>query len=270
MISLLVSDIDGTLVTKNKVLTPAAREAADSLAAHGIKLVLTSSRPPHGVAVFADALGLDTPRAAFNGGAMVAADGKVLSFHAIHPDAARAALAHVQESGLDPWVFTAQEWLLLNPQGDYVEWEQRTVKMPFRVVANFDDVIGQAGKIMAASRDFAALAACEVHLQETLAGRVSAHRSQDYYLDITHPQANKGEAVKQAAALLGIPLEETACIGDMPNDLPMFDVAAVTIAMGNAPEAMRGRAHYVTASNEADGWAQAVTAFVIPHSKGDP
>jgi hydroxymethylpyrimidine pyrophosphatase-like HAD family hydrolase len=50
----------------------------------------------------------------------------------------------------------------------------------------------------------------------------------------------------------------------------MFDVAAVSIAMGNAPESMRARAHYVTRSNEADGWAHAVTAFIIPHSKGDP
>ena len=270
MISLLVSDIDGTLVTRDKLLTPAARAAAESLASHGIKLVLTSSRPPHGVAVFADALGLETPRAAFNGGAMVAANGKLLAFQALDADAAREALAHVQEAGIDPWLFTADEWLLLNPGGDYVEWEQRTVQMPFRVVENFDGVIGKAGKIMAASRDFAALAACERYLQETLAGRASAHRSQDYYLDITHPKANKGEAVRQAARLLDIPLEETACIGDMPNDLPMFDVAAVSIAMGNAPESMRARAHYVTRSNEADGWAHAVTAFIIPHSKGDP
>jgi Cof subfamily protein (haloacid dehalogenase superfamily) len=270
MISLLVSDIDGTLVTRNKVLTPAAQAAAQSLAAHGIKLVLTSSRPPHGVALFADALGLHTPRAAFNGGAMVDAGGKILALKTIEAGAARFAISHLQGAGIDPWLFTADEWLVMNAHGDYVEWEQKTVKMPFRVVESFDEYVGSAGKIMGASRDFAALAECEHELQEALAGRVAAHRSQDYYLDITHPDANKGEAVRQAARLLNIPLEETACIGDMPNDLPMFDVAAVKIAMGNAPASMQAVADFVTRSNEQDGWAYAVARYIIPHSKGDP
>jgi Cof subfamily protein (haloacid dehalogenase superfamily) len=270
MISLLVSDIDGTLVTKSKVLTPAAQAAAQSLAAHGIKLVLTSSRPPHGVALFAETLGLQTPRAAFNGGAMVDAGGKILALKTIEAAAASFAISHLQSAGIDPWLFTADEWLVINPRGDYVEWEQNTVKMDFRVVASFDQYIGNAGKIMGASRDFAALAECEHELQEALGGRVAAHRSQDYYLDITHPDANKGEAVRQAAILLNIPLEETACIGDMPNDLPMFDVAAVKIAMGNAPASMQALADFVTHSNEQDGWAHAVNSYIIPHSKGDP
>jgi Cof subfamily protein (haloacid dehalogenase superfamily) len=270
MISLLVSDIDGTLVTSDKRLTPAAKQAARSLSDHGVKLVLTSSRPPRGVALFADAMGLDTPRAGFNGGAIVAPDGKLLSFKPLEPDVASTTLAHLQEAGINPWLFTADEWLLINPHGAYVECEQHTVQMNFRVVPNFDDVLDKAGKIMAASRDFAALAECETALQEQLCTRASVHRSQDYYLDITHPAANKGQAVRDAARLLDIPLSETACIGDMPNDLPMFDVAAIKIAMGNAPEFMRARADFVTHSNEADGWAHAVNSYVVPRAKGDP
>ncbi len=270
MITLLVSDVDGTLVTSDKRLTQAVQQAAQNLADHGIKLVLTSSRPPQGIALFADALGLKTPRAGFNGAAIVAPDGKLLSFKPLEPDTASAALAHLQDAGIDPWLFTADEWLLLNPRGAYVDWEQHTVNMPFRVVRNFDDVLGKAGKIMAASRDFAALAECETALQEQLGDRASVHRSQDYYLDITHPDASKGQAVRDASRLLGIPLAETACIGDMPNDLPMFDVAAIKIAMGNAPEFMRARADFVTHSNEADGWAHAVNTYVVPHAKGDP
>ena len=268
MIRLLVSDIDGTLVTKDKVLTPAVRAAAESLAAGGVKLVLTSSRPPHGVALFADALGLDTPRGAFNGGAMVSPGGEVLSFKTIDPATAQEAISHLRGVDIDPWVFTADEWLMLNPAGDYVDWERRTVKMPFTVVENFDGSLGHVGKIMAASKDFAKLAECERVLQERLAGRASVHLSQQYYLDITHPDANKGEAVRQASKLLGIPLEETACIGDMTNDLPMFDVARFRIAMGNAPESMKARADFVSRSNEEDGWAHAVTSYVLAHNKG--
>ncbi len=268
MIRLLVSDIDGTLVTKEKELTPSVRAAAARLDENGVALVLVSSRPPHGVEVFASALTLPTPRAAFNGGVFTAPDGSVLQARLLDPATAQEAVDYLAGRGIAPWLFTTDAWLLTDPEGDYVAWEQKTVKMQPRTVADFAPVIGQAGKIMAASKDFASLAACETALQAQLGGRASVHRSQDYYLDITHPLANKGEAVRQAARLLGVDVSETACIGDMANDLPMFDVAAFSIAMGQAPAGMRARADYVTASNTESGWAQAVEQFILPRAAG--
>ena len=253
-------------MTKDKALTSEVHAASRRLAEHGIKLVLVSSRPPHGVALFADVLGLDTPRAAFNGGVFTDAQGGVLRAELLAADASHEALAYLQAEGIPPWLFTTDEWLLTDPEADYVGWEQRTVRMEHRVVADLAAYAGRAGKIMAASKDFAKLAACEAALQQRLAGRAAVHRSQDYYLDITHPLANKGEAVREAGRLLGIDAAETACIGDMPNDLPMFAVAAYSIAMGNAPADMRAQADYVTASNQESGWAQAVDRFILPHN----
>ena len=184
----------------------------------------------------------------------------------LSPEAAHEALAYLAAQGITPWLFTASEWLLTDPDGDYVSWEQRTVRMEHRTVPSLAPYASQAGKIMAASKDFAKLKACEAALQSKLAGRAAVHLSQDYYLDITHPDANKGEAVREAARLLGVDLSETACIGDMPNDLPMFGVAAHRIAMGNAPADMRSQADYVTGTNEDSGWAQAVDRYILPHN----
>jgi Cof subfamily protein (haloacid dehalogenase superfamily) len=264
MIRLLVSDVDGTLITKDKQLTPAVHAASARLTENGIKLVLVSSRPTHGVAIFADALALDTPRAGLNGGVFTDARGGVLQARFLAPEAARTAVSYLQDNGISPWLFTDTEWLLTNPDGDYVEREHRSIKMPFRVVADFEAAIDRAGKIMAASTDYPKLKACEAALQEILRGSAAVHRSQDSYLDITHPDANKGEAVRQAARLLDIDLASVACIGDMVNDLPMFDVAPFRIAMGNAPDFMRARADYVTGTNEESGWAQAVDRYIIP------
>ena len=266
MIRLLVSDIDGTLVTRDKELTPPVRAAADMLAQRGVKLVLVSSRPPQGVAIFADAMGLSTPRAAFNGGVFTTQSGEVLRAELLAEDAAHEALDYLRAQGISPWLFTTDEWLLTDPDGDYVSWEQRTVRMEHRVIRDLGEHAGRAGKIMAASKDFARLRACEAELQRRLDKRAAVHRSQDYYLDITNPRANKGEAVREAARLLGVDLAETACIGDMHNDLPMFDVAACKIAMGNAPADMQARADYVTASNQDSGWAAAVQDFILPHN----
>ncbi len=266
MIRLVVSDIDGTLVTNDKTLTGEVRQAAHRLAQAGVQLVLVSSRPPHGVALFADDLKLTTPRAAFNGGVFTSSKGDLISAAFLQETAAHEAIDYLASQNIPPWLFTVDEWLITDPTGDYVDWEQHTVKLPPHKVPSLAPFTKQVGKLMAATKDFAKLAICEVELQRRLQGRAAVHRSQDYYLDITHPNANKGEAVCKAASLLGIDLEDTACIGDMPNDLPMFDVAAYRIAMGNAPSSMQARADYVAPSNQASGWANAIEQFIIPRA----
>jgi HAD superfamily hydrolase (TIGR01509 family) len=90
-----------------------------------------------------------------------------------------------------------------------------------------------------------------------------AARSQPYYLDVTHPEANKGMVVREAARLMRIPLEQIATIGDMPNDLPMLDIAGLSIAMGNASVEVQRIARHVTTSNEEEGFANAVDDFIL-------
>ena len=75
-------------------------------------------------------------------------------------------------------------------------------------------------KIVGVSDDLAAVARCEAEAQH-LEG-VYAARSQPYYLDVTHPDANKGMVVKYLSHLLSIPRGQIATIGDMPNDVQMF------------------------------------------------
>jgi Cof subfamily protein (haloacid dehalogenase superfamily) len=151
---------------------------------------------------------------------------------------------------------------------DYVSWEAMTVKMPFRQVENFDAYLTQVGKIMAASKDAAKLAQCEADLQKQLGTRAAVHLSQTYYLDITHSEGSKGHAVRALAGLLGVELADVAVIGDMGNDVPMFEVVPLSIAMGQSPDDVKQRATHVTASNEDDGWARAVTDFILPRAQG--
>ena len=231
-------------------------------------LALTSSRPPHGIEVFARALDLTTPRGAFNGAVITDQGGNILSSRLLPEGVARIAIDHLLAQQIPPWLFTPTEWLILDPNGDYVGWEAKTVQMAHRQIASFDDYLGQAGKIMAASKDTAKLAQCEIDLQQKLGEHAAVHLSQTYYLDITHPEGTKGHAVRNIAALLNIDLAETAAIGDMANDMPMFEVAPISIAMGQSPDPVKRAAKYVTTSNEDDGWARAVTKFILPHAKG--
>ena len=123
---------------------------------------------------------------------------------------------------------------------------------------SFDSLLDRVVKIVGVGDDLDAVARCEKDMQEWSEGRVSAARSQPYYLDITHPKANKGEVVKLFSKYCDIPSDGIATIGDMPNDVLMFKKSGISIAMGNASPDVQKQATFVTASNQEEGFAKAM------------
>ena len=265
-ISLLVSDIDGTLVTGDKRLTEASIAAAGRLAEAGVKLALVSSRPPAGFAMFTETLRMKAPLGAFNGGAIMNPDLTLIEETLVPADAAREALAAFAEFDIDGWLFTRDTWYVTNPDADYVPKERRTCQIEPKVVASLEPYLDHVGKLVGSSKAFDRVAACEAALGERIAGRASAKRSQPYYLDVSAWGFDKGEATRRIAQVLGIPMGEIAVIGDQSNDLPMFSVAAYRIAMGNGIAEVKAVADDVTDDNEHDGWAAAVDRFILPRA----
>jgi hypothetical protein len=96
---------------------------------------------------------------------------------------------------------------------------------------------------------------------------VSAARSQPYYLDVTHPDANKGGVVAFLSRRYGLATGEIATIGDMPNDVLMFAHSGLSIAMGNADREVQRAARRVTKTNDEDGFAHAVHRYVLRSSE---
>ncbi len=92
---------------------------------------------------------------------------------------------------------------------------------------------------------------------------MTAAQSQPYYLDVTHPQANKGEVAKYLAAKYSLQPEEIATIGDMPNDVLMFAHSGLSIAMGQSSAQVKRAARRVTTANDAEGFANAVEKFIL-------
>ena len=265
-IRLLVSDIDGTLVTGDKTLTAAAIQAVARVAEAGLAFTVISSRPPRGMTAIVDRLGVRLPFAAFNGASLVAPDMSLIRALRLEPAAAARALALLAERGVDAWVFADGAWLLRDPQGPKVERERRTVGFDPVVVDDFGPVLGRIDKIVGVSDDPRALSALEAEARAGLTGAANVERSQAYYLDITHPEANKGEAVRAMAKMLGVDLGETAVIGDMTNDVAMFQVAGFSVVMGQSPREVKAAADVVTRSNARDGFAHAVDRFVLPRA----
>jgi Cof subfamily protein (haloacid dehalogenase superfamily) len=257
-IALVVSDVDGTLLTKDKVLTEAAKAAVRKLHAAGIGFTIVSSRPTIGMGFLIEPLAITLPVGAFNGSSIVDPQLKPIEQHLIPAATARRSLDVLNAFGVDIWLFTNDQWLTRNPDGEYVPHEKRAIKHDPAIVADFTPYLGAACKIVGASSDAGLLQRCEAAMKEAVGTQATAVRSQTYYLDVTPPGHDKGTFVEAIARRQGISIDAVATIGDMQNDLAMFAKSSISFAMGNATDDVKKHATHVTDTNEHDGFAKAI------------
>jgi len=262
-IALVISDVDGTLVTPDKQLTPASTRAAQRLRERGIGFTVVSSRPPAGLRMLVEPLSLRLPMGAFSGGAIVYPDLAVIEQHFVPEPAAQRSADVLSAFGVDIWLFTPAGWLARDPAGRYVPNERRTIQADPTIVPDFNPHFGQVFKIVGSSQDFARLAECETATRDALGDQAVVVRSQSYYLDVTPPGRDKGTFLESLSRRLAIPPQAIAVLGDMSNDLAMFRKAGTSIAMGNASAEVKALATYATAANTEDGFAKAIEHYVL-------
>jgi Cof subfamily protein (haloacid dehalogenase superfamily) len=263
-VRLVIADVDGTLVTHDKVLTSRAIDAVFQLRKAGIQFAVTSGRPPRGMAMLIDPLKLNEPLAAFNGGVLIQPDLKtVLGQNFLPSSVVKQTVQLVLEHKLDAWIYTDLTWYVRDVKAPHVAREQWTVKFEPAITNELNGLVERVAKVVGVSDDLDAVQRCEKDVQAALGATASAARSQPYYLDVTHPKANKGEVVLAMSSLLKIPTEEIATIGDMPNDVLMFVKSGVSIAMGNASAEVQKSAAHVTTSSEDEGFANAMEQFIL-------
>jgi Cof subfamily protein (haloacid dehalogenase superfamily) len=267
-IALVVSDVDGTLLTKNKTLTEAAARAVQRLHRAGIGFTITSSRPAVGMRFLIEPLGITLPVGPFNGSSIVDPQLKPIEQHLIPATAAARGLGILTQHGVDIWLFTNELWITRNPDGEYVPLEKRAIRTDPTIVADFAPYLSSACKIVGASSDAALLRRCEVEMQKALGAAATVVCSQTYYLDVTPPGCDKGTFVRAMAKRLDISTDAVATIGDMQNDLAMFRVSGLSFAMGNATDDVKRVATHVTTSNADEGFAGAVEMILKANAAG--
>jgi hypothetical protein len=265
-IRLVLADVDGTLVTQEKVLTERTIAAARKLAEVGILFAVTSGRPPRGMAMLIVPLDVTTPIAAFNGGVLADRDLKVIEQRVIPSELVRPIIEELARHELDVWLYRGAHWYVSNPGGPHVDREARTVQFEPAVVESYDGLHSDVAKLVGVSDDHDAVKAGVAGVHDRFGDHVSVSASQPYYVDVTHPDANKGFVAQWLAARYQLSADEIATIGDMPNDVLMFAHSGLSIAMGNASPEVQKAARRVTSSNEDEGFAEAVERFILPEA----
>lgn len=267
-LAFVISDVDGTLVNKDKRLTPPTIEAVTRLQAAGVPFTIISARPPSGLAFLVEALKPTGPIAAFNGGTIIAPDGEIVEHRTLDPAVVEQSFALASQSAATPWVFAQGRWHILDPGNPHVPHEVLASAQQPVVDTDPTPLFGAVDKLTWVSDDHDLLLDLQAKMRAGFDHAATIGMSQTYYLDLTHPLANKGEGVAALARIGGVDLASVAVLGDQYNDVPMFERAGIAICMGQAPEPVKARADYISTSNDEDGVAHAIDTILLPMLKG--
>lgn len=263
-IRMVVSDMDGTLLTSDKTIAPSTLAMVEVLKERGIPLCLASARPPGAMTRYIQQLGLSGQCAGFNGGIIFMPDGSISVNRVLSPEVASVVhdMLHVHE--IETWFLRESYWIVKDAHSAFVQHEHAITGLTPHQVPDLRKELSGIGKVMGVSANTSMLQDVETELAAMLRGEASVRRSSDILLDITPAMANKGEALREMAATLGIAPHEVACLGDAHNDIPMFATAGMSIAMGQAEDDVRASAQVLTDTNDRDGWAKAVERYILP------
>jgi len=264
MVELVAVDLDGTLLTTDKVVTDRTRRVIRALCNQGIRVVLASARPPRSVAGIYKLLGLDTCVICYNGALIYDPPSKQVLYH--RPidkvlargviDLARSIYLEtvVSVEVLDRWYTDRVNKQYPTEVSRQFEPDQLGAVQAWLVQdATKILLLGPAGKINTIRRA----------VTDGFGDRLDMTQSEGYVLQIMSKGVSKGAALEFVCKRHGIALQKTIGIGDAANDIDMLKTAGVGIAMGSAPEPVRRSADYVTAASDDEGVAEALERFVL-------
>ncbi len=263
-IKLVAFDMDGTLLDENMLLSTRNKNALQNLKKAGITPCLSSGRPPRGLYEFCEELGFDLPLITFNGAEVLPAP-KAAPIYAneLNSTLAREAFCIGIEKGAEVVMWQSDE-LIMSGDTELLREYQRMSNAPFLF---YDEKIEldklSLRKVLWKYPDAEQMAKWRDEMGEHFKGRLNVATSSPHLLEFVANDVSKGVALKRLCEHLGIDLCETAVFGDGYNDLPMLQVAGLSIAMGNAGDAVKSQCDRVTLKNTEDGVAHFIEIYIL-------
>ncbi len=263
------TDLDGTLLNDEKLISKGNQEAIDEALAAGHKIVIATGRPLASASIQAERLGLMREGCyaiVFNGAQIYdLGDQKTLYGKGVPEELVVPIFRRAEELDLQVQTFSDHEVLTERDRPEVHHYVERTLQK-FKVVPDIAaELTGDPYKILAIDESrHDVLVQFQQELLNKYSGILDAYFSNDAYLEIVSDQISKGYAVEWLCGYLGIPIENSVAAGDAPNDLPMLKAAHVGAAMANAYPEVMDLADYVTKNdNNHDGVAEIIRKFIL-------
>ena len=263
-IKLLVSDIDDTLIGDDLKLSQRTIDTIKKVQDKGVRVAIATGRTHDSAYPYVDQLNLHGPVLSFQGAVIVDTLTKeTIRYCPLPYEQAKEVLAFAEEHECYAQYYAMDKMFIEKHCAEsdgYISLTKvpaEEVGAPLKDKLDFDPIkvllIADAEKI-GRLYDIA---------KERFGDSMEIARSKQLYLEFTHPDANKGEAVKILAKRYNIPMEEVMTIGDGLNDIPMIKAAGLGVAIGNAYEATKAVADVIAEPQDEDGAAKAMEQYIL-------
>ena len=284
VLKLIAIDLDGTLLSENGTISEANKEAILEVQKQGDIVAISSGRALPDVERILQPTGIVCPIMTGNG-AVSYYKGQEIQRFSIPTPVVEEVVAVLEKSGVHYELYTAQgifnrldgKELLREEIGQVAEeltgWVGEMMHHYLDHTYDLNETLSMTAhqtpdiahlnvyKLLVLSLEDSKLN----QLREAFTGREDLYltSSGSMNLELGHPDAGKGSALRFMANYLEIPLENTVAIGDNYNDVTMFEVAGMSIAMGNAEEELKEMSTHVTKHHNEDGVAYALRTYIL-------
>ncbi|MFT8889331.1 MAG: Cof-type HAD-IIB family hydrolase [Ethanoligenens sp.] len=265
----LALDIDGTVTNSEKQITENTKNTILQAQKQGIKVVLASGRPVHGVAPLAHELELDRYEGyilAFNGGKIIdCKTQKTIFEQVIQPEWVSKLYDAAKENNVHILSYTEDGNTVIteHPDDIYVQLECRINNMPLRQVSSFKESVRYPVNKCIMTDEDKVLAKVEPRVKEFVNGQLNVFRSEPFFLEVMPNHVDKAFALQKLLETLGYTNKNLIACGDGYNDVSMLDFAGLGVAMENAQDTAKKVSNFITRSNDEDGVAYAIDKFIL-------
>jgi len=266
-IKLLALDIDGTIVTDKKVLTPGVKNAIKAAAAKGCIITIITGRTRSEMIDIACELGITAPFATYNGAFIEDMNGKLWESSIPHKDV-RAITDECLANGCMPVLFYEDGAVRIVDENNRDSGHPFYSKGDKRIRVDEAADLSVPKLILEHYRDSTRVDHILQWLGCTMGDRVTATRYDSNCLEVTHASTDKGKALVRICGMLGISPEYAMAIGDTQSDTRMIQAAGLGVCMANGDDMARAAADYICPSNEEDGAARAIEKFILNIDEG--
>jgi len=260
---LVALDLDGTLLSEDKVIADSTAELIKEASNNGVKFTIATGRMSAGAIRYAEQLEIDVPIITYNGAIIRTLEsGFVYRERKVPSSGAINAINVLEHEPVLRFIFVGEDVYTDTPH----EWTDSYAEL-LGVEMNFvDDVRGivvEDPTMLVFMVPVLKAVELTKMLKSSLDSQVRITNSTDWFLDILHPEASKGLALKHLADNLGIAREEIIAIGDNSNDLEMIEYAGLGVAVANASDDLKAVADYVSDSPISEGVEEVLLKYVL-------
>ncbi len=264
-IKLVATDLDDTLLRNDLTISPRVTEAVRKAKEQGVTVTFATGRMPASTRPYARELGIDVPIITYNGAMIQEAISKKVLLRKVIPVALAHNIISFLSEGIVHFHMYLKDQVFVPKMNKWSEEYARKTRVPVEEGDLFQllQEEGEGIEKIILFDEPEILAKWSNTIREKFPEQLHLTSSKPYFLELMHPEVNKGSTLLSFAAGMGIKPEEVMAIGDGLNDLEMIRSVGLGVAVANAHEEVKAVAKVITTSNEEDGVAEAIERYVL-------